>query len=311
MPLFRVVHIKEEESFRPIFFAATLPPAVERSSPDGTVNSVALRTLRRAAMQRNTSEAEKILESGLVDVDAEIYDYNEYIAVTAFFISAYLGDCATAELLLDWKADINYTATNSHQFQRPFFSSRTHTAVALAGEHGDDPMVRMLLRRGADVDIDTVDQEGYAWSASIDGGMWSRVKRASYWRSIKNEKARALGGLMEEHSAASKLNALETSVLAEALEDDGSGLMELTPAMTQRLLDNIIAGGCDSLETIMEQWGFEDQLGMERVLRAAVAKDTTGHLSWKFDKCLSVLTRNLSLSDLLFDGDFTAGGTGG
>lgn len=272
-----------------------------------SANTPAAHALQRAATRKDTQAVAEMLDAGLVEADTEIYDWTEYITVTALFISVYLGDCSTVELLLDRGANIDFVATKSHAFGRPWYSSRSHTPVAVAAENGDEAMVELLLRRGADVDIETVDVEG-RWGGTMDGNMWERAKRPSYWCSVK---ARRLAGLMEQHSAESKLQALEQSVLKEALEDHREGPVELTPAITRRLLDEIIQGGLDQLDSIMEMWGFEDQVSMEKALRSQVLADTSGKLQRKFDQCLAVLSKNLSVSDLLFDGDFTMGGTGG
>ncbi len=133
-------HGLQAEPFRP-------PKPQARPAFEISPSASPSRCLLLGVALNNISAVEKALNDG-ADINAVVKG-GEYYGCSALVLSALLGHCDIAKLLIERGADIHFARCD---LKGEFHPRRGQTALWWAANHGCLPLAKELIRRGANID---------------------------------------------------------------------------------------------------------------------------------------------------------------
>lgn len=233
-----------------------------------------------AVARRNVAEVELLLTSGAYDdtFDACVEEWGDYIYVAPLWVAVVNGDVRSVALLLEKKADLNRTVQKCGHITRHYYGSCIRTPLAHAGAAGDADLVKLLMKHGADPDIECIEEDfnGFA----IDQPPDSRIYRAKDCCKVGMSY---LSAIIDDYSQ-QRVAALQDYIMP-GLEDgdeddDDDGGVFLTHRLAKQLLEELIKLGkqMSARDELLLQWGFGSPREAEAALRVAIDNDRTGKL---------------------------------
>lgn len=234
---------------------------------------------------------QRLLQSGTFDddFDAAVEEWCDYLYVPPLWVAVVNRDVGCAAALLEKAADVNCRVQKCGHVTRQYYASTTRTALAHAGAVGDEAMVRLLMKYGADPDIECLEEDFNGFSVGQPPDSRTYVAK-----DCCKVGMHYLSALIDDYSQ-QRVAALQ-DFMAPALEDeedDDTGGMFLTHRLAKQLLEELVkAGKSSGREEVLQQWGFGSPGEAEAALKVAIENDHSGKLQELKDLWLSRLMRN-------------------